>query len=118
METEKSKVDQLIDHAEQYFQTRQELSKMIAAEKSSVIISSVVSNLAIAFIFFFVFLFASIALAYGLSQAIGEAFAGFLIVAFLYFILGIILFAMRDRLIKTPITNTIIKSFFKEQDDE
>ncbi|MCX6292210.1 MAG: phage holin family protein [Bacteroidetes bacterium] len=118
MENEKTKVDHLIDHVEEYFKTRQELSKMIAAEKSSVIISSVMANLVILFVFFFVIVFASIALAYAISQYFGQAYAGFLAVALIYLIFGVILFVKQDQLLKTPMANAVIKNFFKTQDDE
>ena len=45
MENEKTKVDDLIDHVEEYFHTRQELSKLVAAEKSSMVLSSVITSL-------------------------------------------------------------------------
>ena len=118
MENEKSKVDQLIEHAEEYFQTRQELSKMIAAEKSSSILSAVVANLVILSVFLLVFIFASIALAYGISQYFGQAFAGFLVVAILYLVIGIILYVNQDKWLKTPMANAVIKNFFQSQDDE
>ena len=118
MENEKTKVDHLVDHVEEYFQTRQELGKMIVAEKSSMIISSVVSNLVIVFIFFVVFMFASIALAYGISQMVGQAYAGFLAVAILYLVIGFLLYSNQDRWLKTPVANAIIRNFFKDQNHE
>ncbi len=118
MENEKTKVDDLIDHVEEYFQTRQELSKMIAAEKSSTILSAVVANLVILSIFLLVFVFASIALAYGISQYFGQAFAGFLAVAILYLIIGVLLYMKQDKWLKTPVANAVIKNFFQNQHDE
>ena len=50
---------------------------MVAAEKSSVVLSSVVTNLVFLLIFSLVFVFASIALAYAISQYFGQDFAGF-----------------------------------------
>ncbi len=118
MENEKTKVDDLIDHVEEYFHTRQELSKLVATEKSSVILSSVVTNLIFLLIFSLVFVFASIALAYGISQYFGQAFAGFLAVAVLYLLVGIILYAKQDQWLKTPMANAVIKNFFKDNDHE
>ena len=118
MKNEETKVDQLIDHVEEYIKTRQELTKMVVAEKSSIIVSSLVSNLVIVFIFFFVFVFASIALAYGISEMMGQAYAGFLAVAMLYFIIGLVLYANRGRWLKMPISNAVIKIFFKKNGHE
>jgi ABC-type polysaccharide/polyol phosphate export permease len=118
MENEKTKVDDLITHVEEYFQTRQELVKLVAAEKSSSVLSSVVSNLVVLAIFFLVMVFASIALAYAISQYTGQAFAGFLAVAVLYLVMGIVLYAKQDQWLKTPMANAIIKNFFKHEHDE
>ena len=118
MENEKTKVDLLIDHVEDYFQTRQELSKMIAAEKSGVVLSSVITNLVFLLVFILVLVFASIALAYGISQYFGQAFAGFLAVSIFYLVIGIVLYAKQDRWLKTPLANAVIKNFFKTNDDE
>jgi hypothetical protein len=118
MENEKTKVDDLIDHVEEYFKTRQELSKLVAAEKSSVVLSAVIANLVFLLIFSLVFIFASIALAYGISQYFGQAFAGFLAVAMLYLLVGIVLFVKQDQWLKTPLANAVIKNFFKSTDHE
>jgi hypothetical protein len=118
MENEKTKVDHLLDHVEEYIKTRQELSKMIAAEKSSSIMSSLAANLVILSIFLFVLVFASIALAYGISQYAGEAFAGFLAVAVLYLLIGIVLYIKQDKWLKTPVANAVIKNFFKNEHHE
>jgi len=118
MENEKTKIDQLVEHAEEYFHTRQELSKMIAAEKSGVILSSVVASLALLCVFLLVLVFASIALAYGISQYFGQAFAGFLAVAVLYLLVGIVLYAKQDQWLKTPVANAVVKNFFQNEDNE
>jgi len=118
MENEKPKVDQLIDHVEEYFQTRQELSKLVAAEKSSVVISSLIANLILFFVFLLVFIFGSIALAYCISQYFGKPFSGFLVVASVYLLVGIILVMKKDKWLKIPMENAIIKSFFKKDGHE
>ena len=118
MENEKAKLDNLIEHVEEYFQTRQELSKMVAAEKSSMVLSAVVANLVILSVFLLVLVFASIALAYGISQYFGQAFAGFLAVALLYLLIGVVLYVKQDKWLKTPLANAVIKSFFQNQQHE
>jgi len=118
MENEKTKLDDLIEHAEEYFKTKQELSKMIAAEKSSSILSAVVVNLILLSIFLLVFVFASIALAYAISQYVGQAFAGFLAVAVLYLFIGILLYVKQDKWLKTPMANAVIKNFFQSGHDD
>lgn len=115
---EKEKIDQLIDHAEVYIKTRQRLSKMIIAEKTSTIMSSVMSGFVVFFIFFFVFVFASFSLAYFISEYFGKTYLGFISIAGLYFIIGLILSLNKDKWLKQPMMNAIIKNYFKHEEHE
>src|ERR1044071_7917182 len=115
MEQEPSKIDQLIDHVEEYVKTRQELNKMIAAEKSGMIVSSLVSGIVLGLLFFFVFVFASIALSFGLAQLIGQTYAGFLVVAAFYLLIGVVLTVKKEKWLKSPVANAVVRNFFKEQ---
>jgi hypothetical protein len=57
-------------------------------------------------------LFASITAALLIAEKTGSVFTGFLYVTFFYFLLGIVLIAFRDKWIRFPMQNSIIKSFF------
>ena len=63
-------------------------------------------------------IFGSIAAALALSAWIGKMYAGFLIVAGIYLLIGIIVWNARERLLRIPIMNSIINQMFKEDDDE
>jgi len=117
-EEEKSTVDRLIAHTEEYFKTRQELSKLVAAEKTSTISSAVISSLIIFMIFFFVIVFVSIALAYALAMYFGATVYGFLTVAGLYLLAGIMLLTNKKKWIEIPFANLMIKNFFKDPDND
>ncbi|MFI5220175.1 MAG: phage holin family protein [Bacteroidia bacterium] len=117
-EEEKTKIDDLIDHAEEYFKTRQELSKLVAAEKASIAVSSLVSGIVIFVIFFFVIVFASLALAHFISEYTGKAYIGYIAVMLLYLIAGLILNAKKEQWLETPVMNAFIKNFFKNDNDE
>jgi hypothetical protein len=118
MDNEKSKVDLLIKHVGAYVETKKELLELVVVEKSSAIISSLAAALLIIFLFLLVLIFASIALAYGISQWAGQAFAGFLAVAGLYLVIAVVLVVFQERWLKTPIMNAIIRSIYKKDDDE
>lgn len=118
LEEEKTKIDDLIDHAEQYFKTRQELSKLVAAEKAGIAVSSLVAGIVVFAIFFFVIVFASLALAYLISEYTGKIYYGFAAITLLYLIAGIILNAKKEQLLQTPVMNAFIKNFFKNDNDE
>ena len=118
MENIKHKVDGLIDDVENYFKTKEELTKLIAAEKSSRIASEMFSGIIIFFIFLTVFLFLSFSLAYLIAEYTGKLYIGFASVTFVYLLSGFLLYANRERWLKVPMINSMIKSFFNEQNHE
>ena len=118
MEQEKSVFDHLADDLKEYINTKQELLKLTIAEKSGKVVSGVVLLIAIMAIIFLVILFASVALAVCLSKYLGNPYSGFLIVSGLYFILMFIIILAKDRWIRQPVTNSIIKIFFNDDDYE
>lgn len=110
---EGEKMEELVNHAEEYLKTRQELSKMIIAEKTSTVLSSVMTGFVLFFTFFFVFVFASFSLAYFISEYYGKTSLGFVSVTGLYLLTGLLLYFNRNKWMKTPMMNVIIKNFFK-----
>ena len=117
-EQEKSNIDNLIDHTEEYLKTRQELSKLTVAEKASIVASSLFSSVVIFGLFFFTVVFASIALAFALAKMFGDTMYGFLAVTGFYFLAGILLLANRKKWMEVPVMNMVIKNFLKNEDNE
>jgi Zn-dependent protease with chaperone function len=118
MEKAFAKVEELADTVKDYVNTRIESAKLSIAEKSSAVIANMIAALIVAGVFMFFIVFSSIALAFGLGEWIGKAWAGFLIVALLYLVFGIIVWFARNKLIRLPLMNTFIKQLFSEEDEE
>jgi hypothetical protein len=114
MEHLKNKIDRLVEDAESYFKTREELTKLVAAEKSSRMASEMFSGIIIFFVFLTVFLFLSISIAYLIAEWTGKIYYGFGAVTFIYLVTGILLYSNREKWLKVPMMNSMIKSFFKE----
>lgn len=108
----------LTDHVKEYINTRVELAKLTIAEKTSQIVSQLIAVSIVALFLLFVLVFGSIAGAWALSDWIGKPYAGFLIVAGIYLVLGIIVWVARGRLLLYPIMNAIIKQLQKKDDDD
>ena len=108
----------LTDHVKEYINTRVELTKLAIAEKTSRVISQLIAITIVTLFFLFVLIFGSIAGAWALSNWIGKPYAGFLIVAGIYLVLGIIFWAARGRLLLYPIMNAIIRQLQKKDDDD
>jgi ABC-type uncharacterized transport system fused permease/ATPase subunit len=113
-----SKLDNLISNAESYIKTRQELSKLIAVQKSSAVAAGIFSSVVIFLLFFFVIVFASVALAYAIAEYTQKEYLGFLVVAIIYLLFGMIAFSKRKLLLEKPVINSMIKNFFKEEDHD
>jgi len=114
MEKEKSTFDNVIDDAQEYFEAKQQLTTLKIVEKSSQAASAATSGLLLAGLFLLTVLFASVALGFALSAYFGSSTLGFLGVAGFYLLLMLLLFINREKWIMAPMTNTIIKNFFKD----
>jgi len=117
-EQEKSNIDSLIAHTEEYLKTRQELGKLVVAEKTGIIASTIFSSLVIFGLFFFTIVFASIALAFVLGRIFGDTMYGFLAVTGLYFLAGVLLLANKKKWMEVPVMNMLIKNILKEEEHE
>lgn len=111
------KVDGLTQHVKDYINTKIEITKLRLAEKTSQVVGNVIAILIVAVLFLFVVVFGSLAGAWVLSDMIGKPYAGFLIVAGFYLLLGIIVWVARGRLIRFPVMNALIKMLHKKDDE-
>ncbi|WP_205512341.1 phage holin family protein [Longitalea arenae] len=112
------KIEGLSDHVKEYVNTRIEIAKLRIAEKTSLVVGNFIAVGIIALLFLFVLLFGSIAGAWALSDWIGKPYAGFLIVAGIYMLLGIIVWVARGKLIRFPVMNAIIRMLHRKEDNE
>ena len=103
----------LIDQSKDYLETKIELTKLKTIDKSADIISSMLVTIFMLFIFFLLVLFVSTAVALLLGKMLGAYHYGFFIVGGFYAILMLVIYAMRDKWIKTPIINGLIHKMHK-----
>lgn len=118
MEKAFAKIEELADNVKEYVNTRIESAKLSIAEKSSAVIANVLAGMVLAVFFLFFIIFGSTALALGLGDWIGSTWAGFLIVAGLYLLGGIVAWTAREKIIRLPIMNALIKRLFRNDDEE
>ena len=111
-------VDNLRNTALDYIDTQMKLLKIQAAQKVSTLLSTLAAYLILFFFLVFFLLFASIAGAYVLSDMTGKPYAGFLIVSGIYLIIGFAVFLGREKLLRKPFLNAIIRQLFKEPSKE
>jgi hypothetical protein len=114
MDVGESSLKSLLDSTEDYIKTSYELFKLKAFDKATDKISVVISRATAIFGFFMFLLLGSVALGLWLGSLIGKTWAGFLIVAGFYGLVGVILYFFTHSWLKKMIGNAIIKQAFKD----
>jgi uncharacterized membrane protein len=112
MDNQTHSIETLIERTKSYAETRFSLIKLKAVDKTSDIAAVAISWSVAILIFFIVFIFLNIGLAIWIGFLLGGTHYGFFILAGLYAVIGFILLKMRDKLIKIPIANGMIKKLF------
>lgn len=110
MENEQPNVlESLFERTNDYLETRIELAKLKAVRKSSEVVSSVVSKILLGVVFCFFLMVLNIGLGLWIGELLGKAWLGFFALAGFYLIVGLIIYAGREKLLKMPVANSIIK---------
>ncbi len=111
MENQQSKnsIEFLFETTSQYIDTRIELAKLKAVKKTANIIGILSTKLIVAAIFLFFLLMLNIGIALWLGDILGKTYYGFLILSFVYFVIGLIVYLNQEKWIKTSVANAIIK---------
>lgn len=111
---EYNKLEEITDSLKEYLLLNFEILKLEATERISVIGSSLTAMLLVGLsVFLFVFTM-SIGLGFYLSALLGDTYSGFAIIAAFYFLLAIVLFVGRKKLIERPLRDKIIEKILKQ----
>ncbi len=105
----KNKAEKLLNHLKEYFEVRLSLASLTVREKISEIFSSVAAVFIFGLLVAFIFLFAGIGTALWLGDYFHSTFIGFFCVTGFFTLVTILLFLNRNRWIKDPITDAIIR---------
>ena len=108
MSTVSEHVEAIVGKAAEYAEARAKLLKLKVVDKTSDTASDIASSgVSLLFILFFV-LIASIGLALFLGELLGKNYYGFFVVAGVYGLVGLIIYANRKSFIKRPVSNFLI----------
>lgn len=113
IDNQSTPVESLVDSVKDYVETRLDLLKLKGIDKSSSFLSLLISMLVIILIGFISLIFLSIGIALLLGDLLGNSYYGFFIVTALYFITGLVLYSSREKLLKSPIANSMIKKLME-----
>lgn len=110
-------IEELIAKSEVYAKTTLKLCKYEAIYK----MADIFSNLAVKLVVAIVVVLASLLLTIGLSlyvgHCLGEPYWGFLVVAFVQLGFALLLYIGRNKWIKVPVSNYIIRKMQKKNDE-
>lgn len=106
-------IQSLLDRSKDYVETRLELFKLKAIDKSADVISSTASALVMMMALLFFFIFLNIGLGLLIGELIGKSYYGFFILAAIYLITGLLFKSMGDKWVKKPVSSMLIKKLFK-----
>lgn len=106
-------IESLFEKAGEYIETRIDLYKLQAVDKSSDVLSSIISKTIVLLVFSMFIFIINIGIALLLGDVLGKLWYGFFILAGFYLIIGIVFYNMRKKWFKGPIADNIIRQFLK-----
>ena len=109
MENKSQGIEDLFQKLKEYGEVRFNLLRLKGINKLAGVLSSFLSIFVLIIIFGAILLCITIGLAILIGSWIGKMYYGFFIVAAIYLIIGLVLYFMRDKLIKSKISNKLIK---------
>jgi hypothetical protein len=108
-------IEELIEKVEQYGKTTIELVKLKTLDKSSDVISNLISWLIVANFAVLFFLILNIGLALWIGELMGKSYYGFFVISGFYALLALVFGIFRKQLIKNPVNNSIIEQVLEEE---
>jgi len=113
MEDQKNIFESLLESTVDYSKTGYELLKLKALDKTSNVVSSLISHYAVLILFASFMLFITIGLALWLGEILGKIYFGFFVVAVFYGITGIVIHFFLHETLKRIVGDYIIKKVLK-----
>lgn len=113
MQEQQSDIDILLSDAGDFIETRTTLWKYKGIESLADVSGELVSGLAMIVFVSFVIIIFSIGFALLIGEWLGKSYYGFFIMGGFYGIIALIIFARRERWLKDPFSNMLIRKILK-----
>ena len=104
-------IESLFSQSKEYAGNRIELLKLKAIDKTSGVVSAVITGVALLIIGLIFFIILNIGIALLIGDLLGKSYWGFLILALVYAIAGFVVLRGRDKFFKTPVSQSLIRKF-------
>jgi hypothetical protein len=109
MENKTTIVEELFYKLKDYGETRLDLFKLKSINKVSGFLSTLIVSVLLIVLLFMVLICLTIGIALLIGTWLGNAFWGFFIIAAIYIIIGLVFYTSRNKLLKAPISDKLIK---------
>jgi hypothetical protein len=110
-------IAELTDQVKNYVQLRIDIFKLALTEKLAILTTTLLISIIFFIVFLFFTLFLSLAFIFWFKEYAGDAWAGSLIVAGFYIIVGFVVFLLRDRLFLNRVVTQISKILLEEEEE-
>jgi len=102
-------VEELFYKLKDYADTRLDLIKLKGINKVSGFLSTLIVSIVLIVLLFLVLICISVGLALLIGSWLGHYYWGFFILGAIYIIIGLVLFSSRNKVLKEPVSNLLIK---------
>jgi len=109
MEGKPTNVEELFQKIKEYADVRLNLFKLKSINKFAGFMSLAITLIILIIIFSIILLCITVGAALVIGEWVGKIYYGFFIVGGIYLIIGLVIYSMRDKLIKTKISNKLIR---------
>lgn len=106
---EKNKIEKFLTNVKEYAEVRFELVSLNIQDKLSIIVSSLVSIVVLSVFALLILLFAGIGGAIWLGEYFNNTYVGFFCITGFYILIALIVLINREKWIKFPVMNSLIK---------
>lgn len=110
--------ESFVDEVKEYLNTRLAQLKLSFAEKISKVVAIMIAVVMSALVFFLFLVLASVAGAVAIGQWLENYWLGFLIIGGVILLAGFLLWISKDKWLRKPIMNALIKIMFDKDEDE
>ncbi|WP_026902705.1 phage holin family protein [Pedobacter glucosidilyticus] len=111
-------MEELIEKIKEHLHTRMKLAKLTLVEKGVLLFANLITDGLVIIFLVLAFLFVSLAFGFYISELLGNSYGGFFLVSLFYFLIAVIVYAIKDKYLEKPIVNNMIRKIFKKQEEE
>ncbi len=104
-----NRLEELVSNLKQYAENWYDIRLLKIQDRLSDVLSSIASAIVIGIISLFIIFFISVGAAWWIGQAFNNPSMGFFCLAGFYFLLAVVIILFRDKWIKLPVINALLK---------